>query len=380
VARRRGSGRPADPGPGRRRRERHPDPDALHQPAERTEPGPVGQLGRLAGPGQCPYVSLRVGPGPVHRRPARIDAEAEQRGALIVQAGVAGPGGAAGGGDRVQRDVRGEVAAAVRDRCDPGAGPVAGQRPGDRPGGRLVPVVDRDRDAALDPADRGGPGVVPGPADLGPVAGFGQRPPAVQPGPVGRVRRRAERLAAVDVDQHQPGAVPGLLHHVERDVVQPLVGDQQPGHRRQVGDVADGADPGPGERADLDREQPQPAPVRPVRGGHRGQQLTAAGAHVDQVERVGPAERRVHPVQQRADGLGEQRRGVHRGAEVVGRRLAAGVEAARPVRGGRPRLPPQHRHPGRVGRARGGGDHSAFPRAWIYPDRDRYPNRGLDRP
>ena len=198
---------------------------------------------------------------------------------------------------------------------------------------------------AVDPADRSGPGLVAGPADLGPVAGSAS----------GHQRSSQARSAGSGggpgdsapsgVDEHQPGAVRGLLDHVERDVVQPLVGDQQPGHQWQVGDVPDAVTPGPTSGRDLDREQPQPVPVRPVRGraprpaarpGRRRRRPGRAG-------RAGRAPRPPGPAG--ADGLGEQRRGVHRGAEVARPAPRRGRRSRpAPYSGGGPRLPPPHGH------------------------------------
>jgi hypothetical protein len=168
----------------------------------------------------------------------------------------------------------------------------------------------------------------------------------LQPVPLGRPRRRPGLLrAAAGIDQHDPRAVQGQLGHVHRDVVQPLAGDDQAADPvRQRCRPADPAVAPGGVRGDLDRARNDPLGKRKPRASRAGaggqvlgerqdlaQQLALAGADVHQVEPLRVPEGRVHVAEQREDGSGVARRGVHRGPEVRRGAFPAGVEAVPPV-------------------------------------------------
>ena len=136
-------------------------------------------------------------------------------------------------------------------------------------------VVDGQRDAAHAP-DRVGPGVVARLADLGPGARLGERPPPLQPVGLDRIAQGLLAGVRVDLDEpHHAGVVE--LDHVARDVVEPLVGDEQAVDRRRQlvgpGDVVREV----GRRREIDAGEPQ----RRVDGVQPREQLAAAGAEVD---------------------------------------------------------------------------------------------------
>ena len=127
-------------------------------------------------------------PGAVHAEPGQGIALALQASTDAIAHGVDG-------------DVRGDVARAVRP--DVHFLPVAIRR--ERAVGRAVvgevAVVDGDGQAGYR-LDGLGPRLVPGFADLGPFAGFGERPPRVEPRRIDRVTEPL--VAGLRVDQHQP--------------------------------------------------------------------------------------------------------------------------------------------------------------------------------
>ncbi len=260
----------------------------------------------------------------------------------------------AGDGRGVEGDVGGEVAGAVGDGCGLPAVAEAGEGAVRGAGVAGVRVVDGDGEAAVEGGDGGGPGGVPGGAEFDAFAG----PPAVRPGGVLRVERPAGPFGAVggdlDVAQHPVLVAFGA---VERDVVEPLVGEQQAGDgARQPG--APGDLVGQAGRAVGEFDGVQGDPVAES-GGQRvadgDGEFAAAGADVHEVEPGGRAERGVDPGEQPGHRAGEPGGGVHGGAEVSGRALRPAVEAAvGPVQGVFDRGPPPHPCHSRR-RYRGGG-------------------------
>lgn len=182
-----------------------------------------------------------------------------------------------------------------------------------------------------------GPRGVPGQADLRARAFLGgQRPPAVEPPRLRPGHGLPEPFGAVVTDQDQPGHAGGVhLGDVDGHVVQPLVGEQQPGDAlRQVR-----APLHPGIQSGRAVGQLDGVRARAgghlggQRGEHAGDQLAPARAHVDEVQRVGPAQRLVDPAQQPGHGAREPGRGVHRRTEMARGTLGPPVEALGAVQG-----------------------------------------------
>ncbi len=214
--------------------------------------------------------------------------------------------------------MRGEVPRAVRHRQHLLPAQVSGQRRSTV--AQQVPVVDGHRHAPLDLRDGVRPGGVPRLADLDAAIG---RPPPVGPARAGTV---AQALLARSVDQHEAT----VLDDVEGDAVEPLVGDQKPCHRRDLGQPPDRYV----SLGELDTGEPPP-------GRHlteSEQQLSPARPDIDEVERVGEAEGRVHALGESPYRRGEERdRDVR--AEVV-RRGRPEEEAVGAVQGLLPGLLP----------------------------------------
>ncbi|CAM5570514.1 hypothetical protein SVIOM74S_03648 [Streptomyces violarus] len=233
--------------------------------------------------------------------------------------------------------MRRDVARAVRHGRRLAALPETGQRPERRPGVRRVRVVHGDGEPPVERGDRRGPGLVPGQADLGPQPRLaGQRPPPRQPPRLLPVDRLPEPLGPVLPDQHPPRHARGVhLRDLHRYVVQPLVGEQQPGDAlRRLGRPLDPVIEPLGPLGDFDGVRARAGRhVGRERGEHPAGQLAAPGRHVDEVQRRGPPQRLVDPAQQPRHGPCEQRRRVHGRTEVPGRPLGPAIEAARPVQG-----------------------------------------------
>jgi hypothetical protein len=183
-----------------------------------------------------------------------------------------------------------------------------------------VCIIHGDRTTPFEPCQDRRPGGVARPPDLGPRAGARQRPPSIEPLSIGFGGRVAEPFGAgLGVDQDEPGPVAGLLGDVQRDVVQPLVGDGQ-----AVDPGGDGGTPvdlgwqARRPRGQVDGRHPESAAQFGVgRAEHPADEHPLAGADVDQVELARHAELRVHLHEQGQHGLGEHRRGADRGAEVT---------------------------------------------------------------
>ena len=192
--------------------------------------------------------------------------------------------------------MRGHVARPVRYGGD--RAPVA--VPAQRPGGALprdppraqVPVVDGDRDALLQPPTPPPPTPrrAAGPPPPGPRRA--RRPAATT---ARARRRRGRRPGRPGVSWPVPGSTRTIertvradLDHVHRDVVQPLVGDDEPDHvLGQVRDPAHGGRQVRRPRRQLDAGEPHPVGQRAGRPEQREQvpeQLAAAGTDVDQVD------------------------------------------------------------------------------------------------
>src|SRR5690606_12554332 len=193
------------------------DADRSQQPVVPAQAGRVGEFGGGAGGDQPAEVPLRVGAGQRQRWPGAGHAEPAQRLRLPDQ-------GAARSEERVPRDVRGEVAGAVRHRRHLPPVPVAGERAQRWPVRGRVSIVDREGGAAAHRRHRAGPGAVPVAAQLGPGAGDGQRPPPRQPLRVGTGDRVAERLRPGARVYEYVADGPGRVYfgHIYRDVVEPL--------------------------------------------------------------------------------------------------------------------------------------------------------------
>ena len=252
-------------------------------------------------------------------------------------------------------------------------------------------VVDRDRA----PRGRAGRPRPPTPRRAArPTSARSPTRPAATSAPARPRRRRPAGRpvdsAPVGVDQHQRGGRPRSAR--PRPAARRPATRWRPAARSRRGQLGDVADHRGTPGRSTARPRPRSAAAGPATPGRRRrgtavEQLAAAGAHVHQVQRVGPAEASSTRRSSSQHRAGEQRRGVHRGAEVGGRRLAAGVEARR-RRTAPPPTPPRHpiamSHPGRdasgdAGREglRQGAATQRVPRA--YPAIDRYPSRGLDR-
>jgi hypothetical protein len=191
-----------------------------------------------------------------------------------------------------------------------------------------VPVVDRDG-RPVHPRHRVGPGGVAWSSVLGALSRLAQRPPGAQPR---RVVRVAERLGARGrVDEHLAGRA--VLVHLDdhaRNVVQPLVGDQQPVDvRRQVAPPGDAVGQVAGSGGQLDAHQVDAG----QQVGQCSEQLAAPGPHVDHRGRRRPAG-------QLGDRLGEAGH-VRAGAEVLSRPRPH-EEAVVAVQGPPPGVPPGH--------------------------------------
>jgi hypothetical protein len=247
-----------------------------------------------------------------------------------------------------------EVARSVRYRRRPAPFTETRERPEQGARRCRVRVVDGDREPPLHRGDHRRPRLVPGQADLGPQPLLGrQRPPPVQPLGFRAGDRFPETLAAVPPYEHPSWDARRVrLGDLHGYVVQPFVGEQQPGDvLRGPGQPLDPVIEGLGAVGDLDG-------VRARAGGHvggqgredAGGQLAPPRGHVDEVETRGPPQRLVDAAQQPGHGPGEQRRGVHGRTEVPGRALRPAVEAVRTVEGGLgggPPSAPVARRPGR---------------------------------
>jgi hypothetical protein len=320
----------------------------LDQPAEAAEPGPVNQLGLLGCGDQPGPVGQRVGAGQPGGRALPPHAERPQGPPLRGEQRRARPGPLPGGGARVERDVGSDVAGAVGHRRNGPPASVSGQGAAGRARGTLVRVVGRHGQPAAQPADHLGPRLVPRPSHFRPLARTGQPPPAPEPGQVVRPGRAAEAFPARRrVHEHQPGPVAGELDGIDRHIVEPLIGHDQPGDgARQLMLPADPPGEPAGPAADLHPGQPQP-PGEVSPGQRRGvrQQFPAAGSDVDQVQAGGPAQVGVDGLQQPQQRRRVARRRVHRRPEA-GRRGRPTVEAVlgvqcllRGIPPGEPRFP-----------------------------------------
>lgn len=230
--------------------------------------------------------------------------------------------------------MRGDVARAVRDGQRLPTLPEAGERPERGPRTGDVRVVDGHGETASEGGDRGGPGGIPGEPDFGTVSCGGQRPPLPQPL---RFRTRdglPESLGAVpSYENHARHALRVHLGDLQRHVVQPLVGEQQPGDAlRGLREPLDPVIKTGGAGGAFDG-----VPARA--GGHfggecgedRGHQFAAARRHVDEGEGGRAAEGLVDAAQQPGHGMREERGGVHRGTEVTRGPFRPAIEAAGPV-------------------------------------------------
>ena len=294
-------------------------------------------------PPPAPHVRRRIGGG-----------QGQRTGAPRTPPAPAAPpaGGEFGGRPvhgrrtRVQRHMRGQVAAAVRHRAHLPAVPEPGERAERRPGaaGR---ARSRRRPRARAPAcaraaprpRRGGGRSRPGSpgraaATSAPATPRPRRSPA-----------RPSRSAPSGPHQDVPrDAVPVRLRDVHRHVVQPLVGEQQPADPR--GRLGAPVDPGvqrPRAGGELHRVRDAP----PAPPGPRPAPRSAA-------HRARPPHRPAppRPIAQLLRGPGQQPatapansgRGVHGRTEVARRPLRAPdrapVEAPVPVQSGLSRLPP----------------------------------------
>lgn len=191
----------------------------------------------------------------------------------------------------VQGDVGRDVAGTVRHRCGLAPLPEAGECSERGARVRRVRVVHRHREPARDAGDGGRPRRVPGQPDLRPQPLLTRRrPPSREP-----LRLRAghplpEPLGPGVPDEHQsrhPRRVD--LRDLYGHVVQPLVGEEQPGdpawRRGQPLDPASKA-----RRAVGDFDAARACACRHIGGErrqHSGDQFTPPGGHVDEVERRG---------------------------------------------------------------------------------------------
>ena len=378
-------------------------PAAERRPAGRAvarpPPGPASRTrrarpGRSARPPRRPGAARPGSPAGSQRPgcsggPAAGQPERPQRGPLRGEHGLRRPGRGPGRRAGVDGHVRGDVPGAVRDRPHRAAVPVPGQRPAS---GLAGPAGARSRRPA--PGPRSSRPITPptprsgtGPARRARPAGAAATSGAARPG---RRRRRPARCRSAPVPgstSTSRGPSGAQLHHVQRDVVQPLAGDDQPGDpvpaaRPPSGSAGRSAPGGRGAtstacaairsgqsparsgrpgRAPGSSSSPWPAPTstRSSRGGWP----SAASVCAEQGQH-----RR-----------GVPRRGVHRGAEVRGRALAPGVEPAAAVERLLHGRPPGHPHPADSSARRGG---TRWPRAGRagYADHCRpAPGRGLER-
>ena len=159
------------------------------------EPAARGQLGRLTRRRERPHVPRRIGGGQGERRALPADPQRAQCLPLVHHLGLRTPHGP-GRRARVQRHMRGEVAAAVRHRPHLAPLPEAGQRAERRPRTPYVGVVDGDREPRGQRARR--PAPTPrrgaGRSPRGSARLAGRRPPARAATP--RPRRPPARPAA----------------------------------------------------------------------------------------------------------------------------------------------------------------------------------------
>ena len=179
----------------------------------------------------------------------------------------------------------GDVAAAVQDGVHLAPVAVAGQRrppvPEVGPVAEDVAVVGGDREASPHLRDGGGPGPVAGQADLDPAA---LRPPAGGPREQLAGRRAAEPLGAVAATStsrpsNRTSSGTASSHSLANSSPSSSGTSRRPAQRRRRGRApVDGGEPPAGRHV-----------------GQRLQQLAAARADVDDVERVRPAEGVVDP-------------------------------------------------------------------------------------
>lgn len=237
-----------------------------------------------------------------------------------------------------------DVARAVRHGCRLAALAEAGERAERGAGVPGVRVVDGDREPLVDGGDGGRPGSVPGEADLGPQPLLGrQGPPPGEPLGLRTGEGLPEPLGAVFSYEHTPRDAGGVhLGHLHGHVVQPLVGEQQPGDPlRGLGQPLDARIESSGTVGELDCERTHACGhFGGQRGEYTGRQLTAAGGQVHEVQGGRLAEGLVHPAQQPGHGAREERRRVHGRTEVSGWSLGPAVEALGPVQGVLGRRPP----------------------------------------
>jgi hypothetical protein len=209
----------------------------------------------------------------------------------------------------------GDVTGPVRDRPEHlAAVPERGQGAEVRARRAVVGVVDGDRETAVQGPYGPGPGRIPWVADLRAQARLvHQRPPPGEPVRVGSGYPAAQPLRPVRCDQDHPGLAVGVrLRHVDGDVVEPLVGEDQPadGSRfRQVGKPGDALVEAVRAGRPFDGAEVEPVGDRTWSqcGEHAREQLAAPRAHVDQRQLGRVPQRLVHPPQQLRDGAGEER-------------------------------------------------------------------------
>ncbi len=217
----------------------------------------------------------------------------------------------AGAGTGVERDVGGDVAGPVGYGAHLAALAEAGEGAEGRAGVTGVRVVGGGGEAGAQGADRAGPGRVTRAADLGAQPGVAARqgPPPGEPRGVRAGDRVAEPFGAVRAYQDVPGhTVPVGLGDVDRDVVEPLVGEEQTGQgtgRGQLGEPGDAVVQPGGPGGALDG-------VGAHAGAHRlwerrqysGQQLATPGTHIDQRQFRRTAQGHVDAAQQGGERLG----------------------------------------------------------------------------
>ncbi len=164
---------------------------------------------------------------------------------------------------------------------------------------------------------------------------------ATQP-PRRRRASRAVRCRPLPYEDEPRDACRVHLGDLHGHVVQPLVGEQQPGDPlRGLGRPLDAGIEPYGTVGELDAVGTHACGhMCGERGEHPGHQLAAAGAQVHEVQGGRTVQRLVHPAQQPGHGAREERRRVHRRTEVSGGPLGPAVEALGPVEGLLGRRPP----------------------------------------